>query len=312
MQHNIVYLSHGSTKFHDQTRFSVLTLLDLLLKQNRNDIRILVFTDALKETPAHDLIHSSEIAPKDIALFRGPLDYVHRIRLEVLRRLEATMGAPFIYVDCDTRWIKIPDEQLNLLADGGQPLQSNRPAFFMHKNEGAISDSFFPEYVRLLHQKKSGLIDRGLQSTPPFTMWNAGTLGVPSKAVGFFDEVLAITDDLLPYVKCRNFLDQLMLSLVATTRFDVQPFDDCLAHYWGYSHELPVLLRQFFSSLPSDLPVEKLATLCGLFYIDEPKMQQMHRAPQNRFNRWRTKMVNSFHKRKLDLKAWQLRMQRPA
>ena len=32
---HVVYLSHGSRKYHDQTRFSVLTLLHLLLQQQR-------------------------------------------------------------------------------------------------------------------------------------------------------------------------------------------------------------------------------------------------------------------------------------
>ncbi len=37
MQKIILYLSHGGQKYHDQTRYSVLTLLALLLEQNRND-----------------------------------------------------------------------------------------------------------------------------------------------------------------------------------------------------------------------------------------------------------------------------------
>ncbi len=34
---NVVYLSHGGRKYYDQTRFSVLTLLQLLLQQQRSE-----------------------------------------------------------------------------------------------------------------------------------------------------------------------------------------------------------------------------------------------------------------------------------
>ena len=300
MHHKIIYLSFGGTKFYDQTRFSILTLLDLLLKQNRNDIRILVFTDCPKETPVHDFVESFEITPSEIGLFRGPLDFVHRVKLEVLRRAEATIGLPFIYVDCDTRWIKIPNEPLDLLANGEQ-------VFFMHKDEGSISDNYFPDFFRLLHDKKSQLLAWGVRSVPPWNMWNAGTVGIPAKATGLIDQMLTINDALLPYAKSRTFVEQLSVSLVATTRFDVKPFDDCLIHYWGYSHELPVVLRRFFVSLPSDLSVEKMAEQCGLFSLDETKMQDMHRSPLNRLTRLRKRISNSFRKRKGDFTAWRLR-----
>ena len=139
MQRKIVYLSHGGQKFYDQTRFSVLTLLDLLLKQGRDDYRIVIYTDRPEQSPAHDSIQSVRVSSAELKKFRGPLEFIHRIKLEVLRRAEADIGLPFIFVDCDTRWLKIPDEQFDLLADGGRQQSGAAPVFYMHKFEGIMS-----------------------------------------------------------------------------------------------------------------------------------------------------------------------------
>jgi hypothetical protein len=310
MHHNIVYLSHGGPKYYDQTRFSALTLLDLLLKEQRNDIRIVVFTDRPQETPAHDLIHSIHVSSEKMKRFRGPLDYVHRIKLEVLRRAEGEIGLPFIYVDCDTRWLKIPDAQLTYLADSGRRTGDARPPCYMYENDGTISPDFFPQYFRLLQKKRNRLIEWGVQAAPPWPMWNSGTVGVPSGAAGFFDKALEINDELLLEVRCRNWIEQLALALVAAGSFDVKPFDDCLAHYWGFSYELPVLLHRFFAGLPSGLSTEKMAEQCALFPLNEADLRQIQRARANRFKIWRAKMRNSLYKRKIDLKAWRLRSSR--
>jgi hypothetical protein len=128
MQNTILYLSHGGQKYHDQTRYSVLTLLALLLGQSRNNFRIVVYTDRPGELPAHDLVRAVCVNPEQFAGLRGPLDYVHRIKLGVLRRALGELGAPLIYVDSDTRWLRIPNEPFAALSGSGTP-----PASYLYK-----------------------------------------------------------------------------------------------------------------------------------------------------------------------------------
>jgi hypothetical protein len=310
MQHTIIYLSHGGQKFYDQTRFSVLTLLDLLLKQQREDFRIVIFTDRPEQSPAHDFIRSVHVTAKELKHLRGPLEYIHRIKPEILRRAQAELGLPLMYVDCDTRWLNIPDEKFKLLTGSGPQRNSIVPVFYLHKFEGTLSANFYPNYLRLLDEKRNRLVEWNLRADPPWTMWNSGAIGVPSGATGLVDDVLAVIDDLILEVRQRIYIEQLAFSLVATSRFQVKPFDDCLAHYWNYGSEVPILLRRFFGSFPSGLSIEKLAERCAQYPLDRPMLEKLQSLRSSRFRRWRAKVRNSLHKRKIDIKALWLRIHR--
>lgn len=304
---HVVYLSHGGSKYYSQTRFSVLTLLDLLIKENRSDIKIVIFTDRISESPVHPLVSSVYISPRDLVRFRGPLEYVHRIKLEVLRRAENEIGTPFIYVDCDTRWLAIPERQFEVLeretGSGGL-----RQMAYMHKLEGEISATFFSAYWRILNKQRDKLAEWGLSKEGPWYMWNSGTFGVPISDNGLFDRALEITDHLLPLPRnTRNCVEQLALSLVACADYQVAPFDDCLTHYWAYGSELPVILDQFFDKLEPGLPVAEQARLAAQFQINEQDLKRIQGALQNRLLRFWKKLVISSHKRKIDLLAYLLR-----
>ena len=302
MQKTIVYLSHGGQRYHDETRYSLLTLLALLFEQNRNDFRITVYTNRPDQLPAHELVEAVRVSPEEFAGLRGPLDYVHRIKLGVLQRALDDLGAPLIYVDSDTRWLRIPDEPFAALSDGGTP-----SVCYLYKVEGSISASFFPQYFHLLRKKRRRLMAWQIPSDPPWTMWNSGTVGMPSRSEGFMDEVLRVTDELLPHVGYRNCVEQLALSMVATSRFEVRPFDSYLEHWWPYGSELPIFLRPFFDSLPPGLPVPEQALRAAQFPIIESDLRAIQRRPANRVGRWCAKVRNSFYKRKIDLMAYALR-----
>ncbi len=302
MQNTILYLSHGGQKYHEQTRYSALTLLALLHEQSRNNFRIVVYTDQPGQLPAHDLVQAVRIDPAQFAALRGPLDYVHRIKLGVLLRALGEFGAPLIYVDSDTRWLRIPDEPFAALSGAGAP-----PACYLYNVEGSICANFFPQYFRLLRERRRKLIAWRLPHDPPWTMWNSGTVGIPSRSKGFIEEVLRVNDALLPHVGLRNCVEQLALSLVAASRFDVRPFDGYLEHWWPYSSELPIVLRRFFDSLPPGLPVQEQAARAAQFCIIEADLRAIQSRPANRFARWRAKVRNSFYKRKIDLLAFALR-----
>jgi hypothetical protein len=300
MQKTILYLSHGGQKYHDQTRYSALTLLALLLEQNRNDFRIVVYTDRPGELPAHDLVQAIPLDPAELAGLRGPLDYVHRIKLGILRRAVGELGAPLIYVDGDTRWLRLPDEAFAALS-------GDVPACYLYKVEGEITPAFFPQYFHLLQRKRRQLAAWRLAPDPPWTMWNSGTVGIPRDSAGFIDDVLRVNDELLPHVGYRNCVEQLALSLVAAGRFDIRPFDGYMEHWWSYGSELPVVLRRFFDPLPPGLTAPEQAARAAHFRILEDDLRAIQRLPANRFARWRAKVRNSFYKRKIDLMAFALR-----
>jgi hypothetical protein len=310
MQKTIVYLSHGSRKYHDQTRFSVLTLLALLIARNRSDLRIAVCTDRPDLVPAHDLIRPVRISAADLAAWRGPLDYVHRVKLCALRRALDGLGAPLLYVDSDTRWLHIPDAPFAALSCDN--VTGHPGSCYLYKIEGEITPGFFPQYHRLLRNSRRRLDAFGLPSASPWTMWNSGAVGVPRHAADFIDGALAVADALLPHVGYRNCVEQLALSLTAASRFEVRPFDAYMEHWWPYGAELPVYLRRFFDPLPPGLPAAAEAARAARFQIVEADLRAIQRRPANRIGRWCAKVRTSFYKRRIDLLAFAQRRREAA
>lgn len=141
---NIIYISHGSEKFHIQTKFSVLTLLHFLDQLQFENIRICIYTDAPSYFPTHPLIRLFPLTPKELSAYKGKLGYVHRIKLAILQRASMEVlenpNSKMLYVDCDTRWLKFPSDQLLDFCAA----DAHHPVALMHILEGTLSNPLIP------------------------------------------------------------------------------------------------------------------------------------------------------------------------
>lgn len=295
---HIVYLSHGGRKYHDQTRFSVLTLLHLLLQQQRQDVRIVVYTDDASQVPAHPLVQAIVLQRSELAAFRGPFDYVHRIKLSVLRRASRELDGALLYVDCDTRWLHLPDALFaRLRGEAG-----GAPVCCMHVAEGAFSEQFFPDYYHFVQHKQPQLQALGIADTSRLLMWNAGAIGLPAGSTTFFDDAIRVSDYLFTRVMPRNWVEQFALSLVACSRYEMVALDDALHHYWNYSYEAPLYLASFFDAQPASQTVPALAAACATHDWREDELKRLQAAPEHKRQRRRNKLRNSLQKRRIDFK----------
>ncbi|WP_199153270.1 hypothetical protein [Chromobacterium sp. ASV23] len=292
---HIVYLSHGGKKYHDQTRFSILTLLHLLLLQQRSDIRIVVYTDDPAAVPAHELILVKPLTAGQLREFRGEFDYVHRIKLMVMQQACRELGTALVYVDCDTRWLSLPDKAFDALRAGG--------ACCMHVREGELSDAFFPAYRAAVQQYREALARRGVSRLEPLEMWNSGVIGTPAGADDFYASVLAVSDYLLPRLSPRNWTEQFALSLAACSRYAMMELGAPLHHYWNYSYEAPIYLNELFGAMDAGWPVARQAEYCFRVEWDEQRLKQLQAAPEHKQQRRRNKWRGSIAKRKIDLRV---------
>lgn len=293
---HIVYLSHGGKKYHDQTRFSILTLLHLLISQGRDDIRVAVYTDDPDSVPQHDLVKIFPLTAQQLRSYRGQFDYVHRIKLMVMQCACADLGTALMYVDCDTRWLSIPDQVFQALEQDGNCC--------MHVKEGVLGPAFFPEYRAAVSKHEACLRAFGLVDGLVLEMWNSGVIGTPAGADAFYASALAINDYLLPRMRPRNWTEQLALSLAACSRYRMLELGDALHHYWNYSYEAPIYLQEVFSSMDSAWSVERQARYCAELEWDEARLRAIQAAPEHKQRRRRSKWRASIAKRKIDLRAW--------
>jgi len=311
---HILYVMHGSQKYVDQLWFSCLTLLDLLRRSEREDLGIVIYTDQPERCPVHPRVRTVCFGAADLARWRGPLDFVHRVKIEVLRRALEEVGAPLIYVDLDTRWLALPDAALTDLARVHAPEQG-RSSLYMHVLEGALSSKVHPRYFAAMQSKPAVqriLADWGIATTPPWPMWNAGGIGLRAGMGGFLDDTLTLCDELLLWLRPYAYVEQLSFSLLANLRYEVKTFEDCVHHYWGVSAEFAPVARKLLSELDAVESLEERAKMCAAYRWDEQALRASQRAPQQLWATRLAKMRASLRKRQLDLKALWLRSLRSA
>ena len=296
-QSHIVYLSHGSQKFYDQTMFSCMTLLWLLISQGRTDIQMVIYTDRADKAPHHPLIKTIEIDPATLKSYRGRFDYVHRIKHCVLLRASQELTGAVLYVDCDTRWLALPDQALNRLT---QNHAGHAPPCCMHEIDGAFGPHHFPDYHRYLNECINELRAQGISHPEQVLNWNAGAIGLPQGQSAFFEDALRISDFLFTRVKPRNWVEQFAWSLVGCDRYQMFALGDCLHHYWGYSYEAPIYLQRFFASLPQGLSVEALAQTCATHEWDRASLIEIQQQTKHIWIRRWLKFKNSLRKRRLE------------
>lgn len=311
---HILYVMHGSQKYVDQLLFSCLTLLDLLRQSGRGDIGIVIYTDQAERCPVHPLVRIIRFSAADLARWRGPLDFVHRVKIEVLRRAVEEVGAPLIYVDLDTRWLALPDVALADLAAGSES-KPERPSMYMHVLEGALSGKVHPRYFAAMQSKPAVrriLATWGISTVPPWPMWNAGGIGLRAGMEGFLDDALELCDELLLWLRPYAYVEQLSFSLLANLRYEVKTLEDCVHHYWGVSTEFAPVARKMLSELDAVASLEERAKVCAAYRWDEQALRESQRQPQHLWATRLTKMRASVRKRQLDLKALWLRSLRSA
>jgi hypothetical protein len=294
---NIVYLSHGSQKFYDQTTFSVMTLLWRLIQANRGDIQIVIFTDQIRSAPQHPLVKVVEITRDELRRYKGRFDYVHRIKHCILLKASQELTGPILYVDCDTRWLEIPDQALDILK---QDHGAITPHCCMHEIDGAFSETHFPDYHRYITEHAEELKAQGIHHLDRLLNWNAGAIGLPEGNTRFFEDALKISDFVFTKVKPRNWVEQFAWSLVGCDRYQMFALGDCLHHYWGYSYEAPIYLRQFFKSLPPNLSVEELAKACATHEWSKGSLIDIQKHYKHVWIRRWNKFKNSIKKRKVE------------
>jgi hypothetical protein len=301
MPTTIIYACFGGARYYAQLRFSLLSLFGLLDTEPRPGLRIVVYCDDPRQVPVHPQLSTIALSARELAAYRGPLNYVHRVKPSVLARAEREVGLPFLYIDTDTRWLRLPDAALAALAapDGATA--------YMHVCEGTIDRHRESRYYRLLRRHTALLADFGIPAQGPWTNWNAGVIGLPVSAAGFFDQVLRLTDRLILLTSRRNWVEQLATALIADSRFRLTAIDDCIEHYWGYSGEFSPLLSRFLDGLPAQASLAEQARLCSGFQVTPEQIAAIRRDRRYRRQRFYGKLRNSLRKRVLDLRILWLR-----
>lgn len=237
----LVIQGYGHARILQEARFAVLTFLHFAL-QRSDPWKVVIYTD--QPDAFGDLgpnIVTEAITPGILRVWRGSIDFVHRVKLEVLLHCLQRHGGTLLYVDSDTWFERDPWALYERIGRGDA---------VMHECEGRLDaepNGVLRRMHRFVRRNALPLADgEVVQISGSTEMWNAGVIGLdPSIASPLLRRALAVTDAM--HAKYRKHVtEQLSVSWVLQNQLRLRGADDVVNHYWRTCAEMEVILKRFF------------------------------------------------------------------
>ena len=194
-----------------------------------------------------------DLPPATVKKWRGEIDFVHRVKVEMLRDFVSNHQGNVLYLDTDTFVLSDLSEIFTRLESGN---------LYMHTDEGALSDKANPvmrKTQKFVSHQAIPVNGVSVRLPPDTHMWNAGALGFNTKKSELLNDVLNLTDAMYPLFP-KHVVEQLAFSLYMNRNGIVQPAKQWIYHYWDFK-EFRVVLQQYFEANQHSTLEEHLANV---------------------------------------------------
>ena len=267
-------------------------------KEELAKFRIGIYTDQPQyfEALKHGLnIEYKTINAERLKQWRGAIDFVHRVKIELLRDYVKDHQGNILYLDTDIVFAKSVQDIFQKIAEG---------KLYMHIMEDVVHNSeniVFKKLSKFLRNHSTESLKEGLIIPQDVTMWNAGVLGFSAHYSYLLEEVLAFTDLVYPKFP-KHVVEQFAFSLYFQNTAQIHTAHAHIYHYWNLKELRPVLnsFFQFFK----EKSWSELVHYCQLIQLPD-YLQQKANFYYNRSS------VNKILKRKWqpEIPAWHLLVQ---
>ncbi|MFN7904999.1 MAG: hypothetical protein ACK5P5_07420 [Pseudobdellovibrionaceae bacterium] len=237
-----VYQAYGKAEILQQTLLSIISLLAQTSKVST--FRVLVYTDQIQffrnVLGTNSCVDYELLTPEKILNWKGQIQFVHRLKIEMLLDVLSGYKGKFIYLDGDTYFLSNPMELF---------LRINDSDTLMHLPEGQIDvmkDPLSQKLKKFLRREQFQIAGQKRSISTSTIMWNAGVIGFSSVHVDLFQEILNLTDQTYGRYQ-KHVMEQLSVSVVLQLKTRVHRTDDLIFHYWNQKDDYQNLILQFLS-----------------------------------------------------------------
>jgi hypothetical protein len=169
--------------------------------------------------------------------WRGEQDFVHRMKIEVLRDFVKGKNGAVMYLDTDVCFMQPVAGIMDRIHNG---------ALYMHVQESIVHDESNP-LLRKLHRflKRNNPLSvngRALTIHTDTAMWNAGMLGFHTDHAPLLDEVLALSDSIYRLFP-KHVSEQFAFSFCFGQKAKLHSSAAHILHYWNFKE-----MRQYQES----------------------------------------------------------------
>ncbi|WP_201979535.1 hypothetical protein [Hymenobacter rubidus] len=275
----MVYLAYGLESGKYQAILSIYTLCHHI-GANINDFLIVIYTDsscALFDKYLTGLPVKLEIISREqIKQFRGPDDFVFRIKPLILKEFFLKYKCNLLYVDTDTYFLHNPMPLFQNIKPGYSIMNIEEYNFV---DAGPIEPIHWFSLRQALKRYKYSI--GGQEVTIPIAtmMWNAGIIGISYKDCKLVDSIIELTDEI--YSKCSAFIvEQFATSYILQTHTTVKSTENYIEHYWikGLKNVFNIMIPRFLKQ-NSDKSGRNLYEAAFNFALSTVQLPHLHTEP---------------------------------
>ncbi len=212
-----------------------------------------VYTDdAAFFAPLGDRVAIRLLAPDEIRAWRGPHDFVHRLKAAMIRDMVRRFpDGKLLYVDADVAVRSAIAPVFGRIGPGSAVLHVREYDVLTHRTR----------QMRRYRRHMRRMTFRGKPLDLAHGMWNAGgALGLDATHFPLVDEWLALVDEV--YAQWPYWIhEQWAISHLLERAGKVSPADDVILHYWARKDEALAAIRRELEVVRAGPPAEALAHL---------------------------------------------------
>jgi hypothetical protein len=198
-------------------------------------LEVHVYTDdpaAFAALAAH--VDVCVLSPERIRAWRGPHDFIHRLKAEMTRDMVRRFPAgKLVYFDADV-FLTGP------LGDLFERVGPGRAVLHQREYSVATHDS---SQMRKFRAHMRELSFRGAPVDLSRDMWNAGVVGMDPAQFAVVDEWIEWIDAIYPHYK-RGLVEQYGICRLLQREARVQAADDLVFHYWFQKDDYVARIRR--------------------------------------------------------------------
>ena len=237
----IVFQCYGNDAIFHECTYALLSLSRIYAPGELKNTEIWIYTDNPGWFSSFNgcwlPLHFRTVDNSTIKQWKGDINFVHRVKIEVLKDLVKNKTGNILYLDCDIV-ITHPIDQVLKNINSGQ--------LYMHMKEGLISDRGNKIFEKL-HDHYKGQPSIKIKDKPvhEFAMWNAGVIGFNTQCNYLLDEVLTFTDTQYPTFP-KHVIEQFAFSIYFQQAGQLKAAAPYIFHYWNLK-EARTVLASFFT-----------------------------------------------------------------
>lgn len=238
----IVMQAYGSEDILNECVFALLTLSRHHTREELQQLSVCIYTDRPEYFRSFKdcwlKLSFKEVNAEILKRWKGDIDFVHRVKIEVLRDFSVAHVGQILYLDTDICFA----ESSSVLFE-----EISHEKLYMHIMEGPVhySDNVvFQKLSKFLKSRSISVKGNPVPIPDNVAMWNAGVLGFHTRYAPLLDEVLAFTDEIHRQYP-RHVVEQFAFSLYFQQTTSVLSAHTAIFHYWNLK-ELRPILHSFF------------------------------------------------------------------